>query len=89
METSNADRRQYERKAYGSPVGVKVDTLEYFVLLKDLSLGGAFIADNQLLPNGDEANISVTIPYDNKPGTVKLNGTIRRTTDRGIGIEFF
>jgi len=89
METSNAERRQYERKAYGSVVDFTVDALTYIVLCEDLSLGGAFIAGDHLPPIEDETNMTLAIPYDYKSGIVKLNGTVRRITDRGIGIEFF
>ena len=89
METATADKRQYERKAYGAYVNLTVDRLTYKVLLKDLSLGGAFIAGDHLPPIGDETNVSLAIPYEDKPGAVELKGTIRRVTDSGVGIEFF
>lgn len=89
MVSSNVDKRKYERKAYGATVDLTVNSLKYIVLLKDFSLGGAFIAGDHLPPIEQEMHVFLDIPYENKPGTARLQGTVRRITDSGIGIEFF
>ena len=89
MKTAMADKRQYERKKYGAYVDLTVGRHTYIILLKDLSLGGAFTAGDLLPPIGNETNVSLAIPYEDKPGAAKLNGMVRRVTDKGIGIEFF
>jgi hypothetical protein len=89
METSNPNQRKHERKAYHTAVDLTVDSLTYIVLLKDLSLGGAFIAGDHLPPVENETPVSLSIPFENKPEAVKLQGTVRRVTEGGIGIEFF
>jgi hypothetical protein len=89
METSNPNQRKHERKAYHAAVDLTVDSLTYIVPLKDLSLGGAFIAGDHLPPIENEKSVSLSIPFENQSETVKLHGTVRRVTEGGIGIEFF
>ena len=89
METLNADQRKTERKAYHAAVDLTVDSLTYIVLLKNLSLGGAFIAGDHLPPIEIEKSVSLAIPFENKPEKVNLHGTVRRVTESGVGIEFF
>jgi hypothetical protein len=89
METPNPNQRAHERKAYHADVDLTVDNQTYIVLLKDLSLGGAFIAGDHLPPIENEKPVSLLIPFMQKSETVKLHGTVRRVTEQGIGIEFF
>jgi hypothetical protein len=89
MESSSSDKRRHERKTYGAYVDVTVDSLTYIALLKNLSLSGAFIAAAHLPTIENEKTVSLSIPYEDKPGTITLNGTVRRVTENGIGIEFF
>ena len=89
MEFSNIDKRRHKRKAYYANVDLTVDSLSYTVLLQDLSLSGASIAGDHLPPIEIDSPVSLSIPFEIKPETVNLRGTIRRLTESGIGIEFF
>ena len=70
-------------------VDLTVDNFDYPVFMRDISLGGAFIAGEHLPPLSKEMHVTLTIPDEDKFGTAKLNGTVIRVTDDGIGIEFF
>ena len=89
MEYSIVEKRRHKRKVYYSNVDLTVDSLSYTVLLQNLSLGGAFIACDHLPTFEIDSPVSLSIPFEIKPETVNLPGTIRRLTESGIGIEFF
>lgn len=89
MRPPKSENRKHTRIVYGASVDFTADTHTYIVLLKNLSLGGAFIAGDQLPPIEKEKIVSLSIPRADKLGAIELSGTVRRVTDNGIGIEFF
>ena len=89
MDSSNSEKRRHTRAAYGATVDLTVNNNDYVVIIRDISLGGAFIAGDHLPPLNEEMHVILTIPRENKFGTAKINGTVRRITKGGVGIEFF
>jgi len=85
----NAEKRKHTRVTYGATVDLTVDNYDFVVFLRNISLGGAFIAGDHVPPLKEEMHVILTVPYEDTFGTAKLNGTVRRVTDDGVGIEFF
>jgi len=84
-----SDHRKHERKVYGATVDLTVDRITYMVELLDLSLGGVFLSADNLPPIEPQIKVSLSIPYEKKPWSVQLPGTVRRLSEKGLGIEFF
>jgi hypothetical protein len=89
MESLIGEKRRDKRKAYNATVDLTVDSLTYTMLLQNLSLSGAFIAGDYLPPIEIDIPVSLSIPFEIKPETVKLTGTVRWVAESGMGIEFF
>ena len=89
MVSMNAEKRKHTRVPYGASVDLTVDTSDYVVFMKDISLGGAFISGDHLPPLQEETHVILTVPDEDRFETATLNGTVRRITDHGVGIEFF
>lgn len=89
MNSMNAEKRRHTRVTYGATVDLTVDNNNYVVFMRDISLGGAFIAGDHLPALNKEMHVILTIPYEDMFDPAKLNGTVRRITDGGVGIEFF
>jgi hypothetical protein len=88
-QSAQSDHRKHKRKRYGASVDLTIDSITYIAEISDLSLSGAFISGDHLPPIEQEAKVTLSIPYENKPWAVELTGTVRRLTEKGFGVEFF
>jgi hypothetical protein len=81
-------RRIYERKQYNSSIRFAHKERGYSGIIKNISLGGAFIAINNV--NLFEINdiISISIPFTNGKEHVKRRGRIKWMNNEGFAIEF-
>lgn len=89
QSTDTQDKRRYKRVEYLTSVGVIMDKNKYITELLDLSLGGAFIAADSIPQIETGEQISLSIPFVNKPSEIELKGTVRRLFGEGAGVEFF
>ena len=89
MDSNKTEKRKHTRVPYGAMVDLTVDNQDYSVFMKDISLGGAFISGDHLPPLNKEMHVILTVPDEDTFDTATLNGTVRRLTDGGAGIEFF
>ncbi len=83
------DRRRHKRISYIASVSLTLDKKKYITELLDLSLGGAFISADSI-PHIETGNqVSIAIPFVNKPNEIELKGTVLRLYGEGAGVEFF
>lgn len=54
--------------------------------IRDISLGGAFITAERIIPVGNE--ILITVPTPKSTRFVSLRGTVERISDDGFAISF-
>jgi len=83
------DRRRHKRVKYIASVSLTLDKKKYITELLDLSLGGAFIAADSIPHIETGKQISLSIPFVNKPNEIELKGTVQRFYGTGAGVEFF
>jgi hypothetical protein len=82
-------RRRYERKNYNSEVIFSLQGKAYAGTLKDISIGGAFVATlsvNQVY-KGDV--ITISIPFTDGRKNIKRRARVLWTSGEGFAIEFF
>lgn len=79
---SARDRREYDRQSVEHPVRLIVNGATHDCLIADVSATGAFLRPHHDLPLG-------TVGLLELPGMgLRVDVTIRRRTDDGIGISF-
>lgn len=80
--------RAHARKKYGASILFSHRHKAYSGVIKDISLGGLFIAtpSANLFSAGDV--ITVSIPFTTGEKHVKRTGWVRWTNNEGIAIEF-
>ena len=83
------DNRRYKRVEYLTSVNLTMDKKKYITELLDLSLGGAFIAADSIPDIETGKQVSLTIPFVNKPSEIEIKGTVQRLFGKGAGVEFF
>ena len=83
------DNRRYKRVEYVTPVSLFMDKKKYITELLDLSLGGAFISADGIPHIETGKQVSIVIPFVNKPSEIELKGTVQRLFGKGAGVEFF
>ena len=83
------DNRKYKRVEYITPVNLFMDKKKYITELLDLSLGGAFISADSIPHIETGKQVSIEIPFVNKPSEIELKGTVQRLFGKGAGVEFF
>ena len=79
------NRRTY-RKACNLVVDYSVGGLFFNGLAKDISSEGLFIGNRHPGTVGETVQLTVSSPE--LPGPLKLDGSIVRATDNGIGVRF-
>ena len=81
-------KRHNERKNYGADIVFACKGNAYRGIVKNLSLGGAFIATPSvnLFSQGDL--ITLNIPFTGGKRTVKRKGSVRWLNNEGFAIEF-
>ena len=82
------ERRLYERKSYTVDVDIEANDRYFSCLMRNLSLGGAFIEPpNHFKPRiGKE--LTITIPFRNRRGYVVVKGKIARAIGSGLAVVF-
>jgi len=83
------DNRRYKRVEYVTPVSLFMDKKKYITELLDLSLGGAFVSADSIPHMETGKQVSIEIPFVNKPSEIELKGTVQRLFGKGAGVEFF
>ncbi len=83
------DKRRYERIEYVTSVSVIMDKNKYITELLNLSLGGAFISADSIPHIETGKQVSLGIPFVNKPNEIEIKATVQRLFGMGAGVEFF
>ena len=88
MENVFTHSRMHSRKQYGVEVIFAHDKKPHRGIIRNLSLGGAFImtANVNLFSKGD--NITINIPFTTGKKSVKRIGRIKWLNQEGFAIEF-
>ena len=81
-------KRMSERKRYSAEVSFSTDTLCFPAMIRNLSKGGALLA-NEALPTMKVGTvIIIAIPFAAKEGCVKMKATVMWAENGQFGIEF-
>ncbi len=83
------DNRKYKRVKYVTTVNLFMDKKKYITEILDLSLGGAFISADSIPHMETGKQVSIAIPFVNKPSEIELKGTVQRLFGKGAGLQFF
>ena len=85
-EKSGKAMRRSERVDCLVSIEWDLDDWSYRSVVRDISLGGAFIETDQPVQPGEEVTLSFTA--GEPPQTCRINATVRRRDERGIGVKF-
>ena len=86
MESVLQNHRRTYRKACRLAVDYSVEGRFFTGLAKDISLEGVFIENRHPGKVGESVQLTLSLPEWPRP--LKLDGTIARSTEDGIGIRF-
>ena len=82
-------KRIHERKLYIKEVIFSHKDKAYAGQMKNISLGGAFIATRSVNQFSAGDTITISIPFTTGQKYVKRKGLIQWTNNEGIAVEFF
>ena len=82
-------RRRYERKKYNSDVIFSAKGRAYGGILKDISMGGAFVMTQSVNQVYVGDVIVITIPFTDGKQNVKHRAKVLWINGEGFAIEFF
>ena len=93
------ERRQYERFDLTLPTSIEVMTSEreetFDSLSTDISAGGVYVYPNRFIPEGTQVKLNLEVTNerlkrlkDTKGLMIRAEGTVVRTTPRGMAICF-
>jgi hypothetical protein len=86
-ETTVSDnRRSSARHDVDLPASLVVNETTHETRIKNLSLGGAFIALEERLPMATRVQVTFSIP--NQEQAIEVGGQVRWSTESGAGIQF-
>ncbi|GAB6144801.1 hypothetical protein JCM12294_22390 [Desulfocicer niacini] len=93
MKPSNSDnRRKFDRVEFSTPIRIIVDIDGKAVVLsgnsKDLSLKGIYVDTNQRFDPGTRCSVKIHLTGSNEKIELKMQASISRQTDKGMGIIF-
>jgi len=82
------NKRKHPRKSYLMPAGYVIQDNESTGLVKDISVGGAFLKPNEVKSLSIGQEIVLVIPYPDNKRNVRITGEIVRIDSQGVGIKF-
>lgn len=82
-------RRTHERKQYGAAIVFACKNRAYSGIMKNISLGGAFIVTTSVNQFSAGDLISLNIPFTSGKKHLKRRGRINWLNDEGFALEFF
>jgi len=82
------DKRKHPRRAYLMPADYIIQDNKNKGLVKDLSLGGAFLKPSEVSSLCIGQEVLMILPYPNRKKNVKIKGEIVRIDSQGVGIKF-
>ena len=81
-------KRSFERKRYFTDIVFSHQNRVYSGTLKNVSLGGAFIATSSVNQFSTGDQITVSIPYTTGKRHAKRSGRVKWLNEEGFAIEF-
>ena len=81
-------KRIHQRKPYGADVVFAHNEKVHRGIVKNLSLGGAFIKTTNTAPFSEGDRVTVSIPYTSGKQSIKRQGLIKWLCHDGFAIEF-
>ena len=82
-------KRFHERKIYTKEVAFSHNNKAYAGYIKNISLGGAYIATRSVNQFSTGDTITLSIPFSTGQKHVKRKGRIQWMNDEGFAIEFY
>lgn len=82
-------RRKHERKSYNADIVFASKTNAYSGIMKNISLGGAFIVTSHVNQVSVGDVITVNIPFRDSKKSVKRKARIEWQNNEGFAVEFF
>jgi hypothetical protein len=82
-------KRNHERKLYSTEIIFSHNSNSYEGRIKNISLGGAFIATKSVNQFSCGDIIKISIPFTTGQKYVKRKGRIQWMNNEGIAVEFF
>ena len=81
-------RRTSPRKEYQAEVSFSAGVMCFPGILENVSTGGALLVSNNIDFIQPGREITITIPFAEKQGSVKRNAIVIRIEDNKLGIQF-
>ena len=80
--------RKNPRKVYNTQIVFAHENRAYNATLRNVSLGGAFIATRDVNQVSNDDVVTITIPYTSSKKNVRRRGVVVWKNDEGFAIEF-
>lgn len=81
-------RRMSSRKEYQTEVSFSVGAMCFSGMLENVSTGGALLASNNIHFMQPGREITITIPFAEKQGSIKRKAILMRVEGNKMGIQF-
>jgi hypothetical protein len=81
-------RRKHERKGYGTNIVFAIKERAYSGILKNISIGGAFIVTSSVNQMSVGEVITINIPFTDGRKHVRRKARIKWGNNEGFAVEF-
>lgn len=87
-EWRSNDKREHPRRSYFMPADYIINEKQGKGLVKDVSLGGAFLKPSEVTSLFIGQEVLLMIPYPDSDRAVRVVGEIVRIDSEGVGVKF-
>ncbi len=88
IDTGWGLKRRHERKDYGTNIVFAIKDRAYSGILKNISIGGAFIATSSVNQVSVGDVITINIPFTDGRKHIRRKGRIKWENNEGFAVEF-
>ena len=88
IDSSDGLRRRHERKDYGTNIVFAIKDRAYSGILKNISVGGAFIATPSVNQVSVGDMITINIPFTDGRKHLRRKARIKWANNEGFAVEF-
>lgn len=81
-------KRQNQRKSYNTDIIFAHQNRAYNGTLRNVSVGGAFVATRDVNQVSGDDIVTITIPFTSGKKNVRRRGVVKWKNDEGFAIEF-
>ncbi len=90
--SDNDEKRKYSRVEFATPILIQIEAggekIDFKCSSSDLSLKGVFISTQNIFAVGTKCSIKVCLTGTIENLALLINGSIVRSNENGMGIEF-